>query len=486
MRKILSLILASVLFFWFSFATNLNFEDFLVVYFEWVSINLEKNGINIGETCQNIPVKYKNVSQWSKLYQALQKWICLNIFPNIDTTLPLSNYITQDILVSLLVNPLNSKVKYSKWELIDAAWTKSLINDTVYFISNGWGINKNSNDILDDVKYRLENESIYGSGVNWDDKKCSSISGCVNLINDNYTEFYNSDQAQHLYESLEWEFSWIWAYLWTDWKWLFGITSVIEWWPAEKAGLQAWDVFLQIDNHVIWRNATMEEIRWFIKWNPWTKVKIKIQRWYDKLEFTVTRDIIYLPNVDYELWGEWICYMSIKQFNSKTLEQFEAGINKFLMDWCKAYLFDLRDNAGWELNTVVNMLNHFVNSWDTIIQMKYSDFSEDIVANWDGPKLNKKSIFIFVNEMTASASEIFAWTIKDYIKNTVLIWSKTYWKGTAQTLIQYADWSILKYTIARWFTGKSHTSVDGTWITPDVLLKENQISSFLSALRARK
>jgi C-terminal peptidase prc len=486
MKKLLPIIFASILFFWFSFAANLNFEDFLVVYFEWVSINLEKSWINTDELCQNTLVKYTNVSPWTQLYEALQKGICLNLFPNIAIPLPLSDYLTQDKVAQLLSSNFKNQISYSKWDLIDTSWTKELIDQTSSIL--WWnGENKgNSSEILDDVKYRLQNQSIYSSGVDWDNKKCSNITWCVDLIDDDYTEFYNSDQAQDLYESLEWEFSWIWAYLGTDGHGLFGITEIVEWWPAEKAGLKAWDIFVQIDDYVLTKNSTLDVIRSHIKWDIWTKVYIKIKRWNQYLEFNIKRSLISLPNIDYEILGWGICFMSIKQFNEKTLDQFEAGLRNFYLNNCKVYLFDLRDNAWWELNTVVNMLNHFVNSGDTIVQMRYNDFTENIVANWYGEKIKNKSIFMFVNEMTASASEIFVWTIKDYVKNSVLVWSKTYGKWSAQTLVQYTDGSILKYTIAKWYTGKSNKNIDGVWFNPDVTLRPDQVTSLINALKSKK
>lgn len=485
MKRFLAVILASVLLFWFSFAANLNFENFLIVYFEGISLNLEKNGIDLDKDCKNIAVKYTNVAQWSKLYQALQKWICLDLFPNLSMTLPLTEYVTQEKFVQLLSNNMKNKLTYSNGILIDTTWTKQLIDQTSDILGINWWANSNSSAILDDVKYRLKNQSIYGSGVDRDNKKCSNITGCVNLINDDYTEFYSSDQAQDLYESLEWEFSWIWAYIGVNDDGLLAITDIIPWWPAEKAGLNAWDIFIQIDDYVLNNKSTTDMVRSHIKWNIGTTVHIKVQRWSKYLEFDIIRELISLPNVDYEILGWWICFMSIKQFNDKTLSQFEAGLRNFYLNNCKVYLFDLRDNAGWELNTVVNMLNHFVNSGDTIVQMRYNDFTENIVANWSAEKIKNKSIFMFVNEMTASASEIFVWAIKDYVKNSVLVWSQTYGKGSAQTLIEYADGSILKYTIAKWYTGKSNKNIDGVWFEPDVSLRPDQVSSLIKALKAK-
>jgi carboxyl-terminal processing protease len=483
MKKFLLWIVPCVLLFGASFATNLNFEDFLTVYFEWVSKKLDSFD---SSKCDNIDVKYSNINKWTQIYNALQKWVCLNLFPNLDIPLPLTDYVTQDRVINLLSNNIKNQINYTRWSLIDTNWTKDIIDKTVSVLWELWAIWENASQILDDVKYRLENQSIYGSGVNRDDKKCTSISGCVNLIKDEYTEFYDKNKAQDLYESLEWEFEWIWAYIGTDWNWIFGITSIIEWWPADKVWLKAWDIFLQIDDYVVWRNTTIDEISVKIKWKWWTYVNLKIQRWNQTLNFNIKRELVSLPNVDYQVLDWWICLMSIKQFNSKTLDQFEAWLRNFQMNGCKVYLFDLRDNAWWELNTVVNMLNHFVDSGNTIVQMRYNDFNENIVANWYGDKIKNKSIFMFVNEMTASASEIFVWTIKDYVKNSVLVWSKTYWKWSAQTLVEYADGSILKYTIAKRFTWKSNKNIDWVGFAPDVSLSEDRVSTLIKALKSKK
>ena len=483
MKKFLLWIIPCILLFGTSFAANLNFENFLTVYFEWVSAKLDNFD---NQWCNSINVKYTNVNKWSKIYSAIQKWICLNLFPNLEIPLPLSDYLTQDKFINLLSNNIKNQISYSKWELIDTNWTKDIVEKTVYILNKAWNLGNNSSQILDDVKYRLENESIYWSGVNRNDGNCSSINGCVNLIKDEYTEFYDKDKAKDLYDSLEWEFEWIGAYIGTDWNWLFWITSLVEWWPAEKAWLKAGDIFLQIDDYILWKNTLLDEVSSKIKWKWWTYVNLKIQRWDQILNFNIKRDIVSLPNVDYQILGGWICFMSIKQFNEKTLQQFEAWLRNFQMNGCKVYLFDLRDNAWWELNTVVNMLNHFVNSWDTIVQMRYNDFNENIVANGDGEKIKNKSIFMFVNEMTASASEIFVWTIKDYVKNSVLVWSKTYGKWSAQTLVEYADGSILKYTIAKWFTWKSNKNIDWIGFTPDVSLSEDRVSTLIKALKSKK
>lgn len=485
MKKFIVWIIACFVFFWFSFANNINFGNFLATYFEWVTLWLQDNEINIWSAWKNIDVKYKNIKKDSALYRALQKWIYLGIFPNTNIELPIDKSVTQDVAANLLKAQSNLSLSYSKWAIINVDWTRQIINQTVNQMLN-WEVAISEWAILDDVKDKLQNQSIYSDKVDRDKSNCNSITGCVDLIDDDYTEYYNPDEAQILYDDLEWTFAGIWAYIWTDGKWTFGITSTIAWWPAEKAWVQSGDIILQVDNHVVTKKTTSAELVSWVKWQAWTKVTIKFQRWRQTFSLTIKREQIELPNVSYEIFGWWICYMDIKQFNAQTLVKYQAWIDYFQQNTCKVYMFDLRDNPGWELNTVVNMLNNFVRNWDTILEMRYSDMIQDIVADAQWPKLDKKTVMMFGNSSTASASEVFIGTIKDYVKNSLLIWDKTYWKWTAQSLVEYSDGSILKYTIAKWYTWKTKTNIDWVWFQPDVKLREDQINSLISALRSKK
>jgi carboxyl-terminal processing protease len=84
-----------------------------------------------------------------------------------------------------------------------------------------------------------------------------------------------------------------------------------------------------------------------------------------------------------------------------------------------------------------------------------------------------KNIIILINWWSASASEIFAWTIKDYIPSTLLVWEKTFGKGSVQNMIDYIDWSMLKYTQAKRYTWKSKRNIDKQGIDSDIKIQDN-------------
>jgi len=84
--------------------------------------------------------------------------------------------------------------------------------------------------------------------------------------------------------------------------------------------------------------------------------------------------------------------------------------------------------------------------------------------------LNKYEVVILQNGGSASASEIFTGTIKDYFPNTTIIWEQSFGKWSVQTLKNYYDGSTLKLTTAKWFTGKTRTTIEWVGITPDIVV----------------
>ena len=174
--------------------------------------------------------------------------------------------------------------------------------------------------------------------------------------------------------------------------------------------------------------------------------------------------------------------MKIEQFNEDTLTEFQKWLKFFKDNRCETYMFDLRDNPGGDLDTVVNMLNSFVPDEDVIIELRFNSFIQDILADNIEKQKNNKNTMIFVNGISASASEIFAGVMHDYLDNCKLIGSQTYWKWSAQSIIEYADWSILKYTVAKRYTWKSMQNIDWIWFKPDVELSDDRIDSFLKKL----
>ena len=143
------------------------------------------------------------------------------------------------------------------------------------------------------------------------------------------------------------------------------------------------------------------------------------------------------------------------------------ALNSFDNDKTDWIVIDLRNNWWWYLQSAVEILSNFVENWKLLVTTKYKNsvlnnyyYSEN---TW---KIFSKKIVILINWNTASASEITAWALRDYNK-AILVWEKSYWKWSVQEPFNLPDWSLLKLTIAKWYTPKDY-SIDKNWINPDI------------------
>lgn len=461
-----------------AFSNYLNLRDCLVLYFEWVSQWIE----NIWTNWQNVNIKYSNISNDNQLYQALQKWIYLWLFPNESLSLPLNNNTPQELFAKIIEEKTDIKLPYTSWKYASPEWINDVVQETLKNINESKDL---KTQIKEDILFNMKNNFLYKDEIDWDNLKCEDITGCIEIWKDDYTQYIESDRANEFMEELKWNFEWIWAYINTVYTWIYMIESVVKGWPAEKWWLKSWDIFLQIDNHKINSNTSIYDLSNRIKWQSGSSVRIKIRRWNDNLIFNIKREVITLPNISYKKMQWDACYMKIEQFNQQTLQQFQSWLKYFQDIKCWTYIFDLRNNPGWDLEIVTNMLNYFVEWWKTIVEMRYANSTEYIVANKGQSKISWKNIILLVNGETASASEIFAWVLCDYVESCQIIWQNTYWKWTAQSLIEYVDWSILKFTIAKRYTWKSKTNIDGKWFKPSIFVTDDKIDLFLKSLETR-
>lgn len=451
----------------FSSAANiLNLGDFLTVYFQWVSKE-------IPESYKYIDIKYENINKNTPLYKSLQKWIYLDLFPNIESKLPIDKYLTQEKVVWLLWLKQNRKFDYTKWEKITTDWTNRIISESLNVNVSNVNKEKITQKIFDDIKNKLNKNYIYPENMKDKNMEYGAIQWYIDAINDKYTVFFPPSDAKNFDDSLNGSFEGIGAYIDMVEPGKIIIKAPLKDSPAEKYGLKAWDIILEVWKNKVTKETSIKELINWIKWPDGTYINILIKRWNQKKLLKIKRWKIILPNIESKVL-EWDnCYMSINQFNWQSRIQFEDAINNFSNKNCSKYIFDVRNNPGWVLTDVWYMLNYFVPDNKTIVSMKYKNGERRIIANDKVKKLNNEDIVVLVNEWSASASEIFAGVIKDYVPNSILLWTQTFGKWSVQNLINYTDWSMLKYTVAKWYTGWSEKNIDHKWLKPDLKLEDN-------------
>jgi carboxyl-terminal processing protease len=251
------------------------------------------------------------------------------------------------------------------------------------------------------------------------------------------------------------------------------ITSPIPGSPSEKAWLKWGDIVLKVDWKEISRdNSLLEVVKW-IKWPAWTDVILTIKRNWEIKDITVTRDKIIITDIESKKLNSRTYYIHIKSFWENVSREFKKSLEELKNSRnINKVIIDLRNDWGWYLDQVTEILSYFVPKWEKTAVVKYYNSSKDYISKWyEDINFSKYKIVILQNSWTASASEILIWTLKDYYKNLTIIGEQSYWKGSVQVMKWYSDGSMLKYTIAKWFTWWTETGIDWIWITPDYELE---------------
>ena len=314
-------------------------------------------------------------------------------------------------------------------------------------------------DLLKDKYYSSENI----------DKKAlidGAISGLVKAVWDKHGEFLTKDEANKFNDILSWDFEWIWAVVEKVDFWV-RIERVLKGSPAKKFWLFSNDIILEANGDKL-EDLDLYSALEKIKWPAWTKVMLKIVRTWEKdfLNIEVTREKINIPSVYYKVFEkENIAYISLNLFWKNTSFDFEKALIE--LEYTDGLIIDLRDNWWWYLDSAVEILSNFIENGKIIVTTKYKDSFKDVIYKssnlWE---IYDKKIVILINENSASASEIVAWALSDHSK-AILVWKKTHWKWSVQEPFYMDDGSLLKVTIAKWFTPK-WKNIDKEWIKPDI------------------
>ena len=294
------------------------------------------------------------------------------------------------------------------------------------------------------------------------------ITWFINSLWDKFSEFMIPEDNKQFQDALNWNFEWIWAVIEKNELWVI-VDRVIKWSPAINNWIIKWDIIIEANANKL-QDLTVSEAVNHIKWPAWTKVSLKIIRAWESDFITkeIIRDKIKIPSVDtLDMKDEEIWYISLNIFGETTSIEFNELLNTFNNDKVKWVILDLRDNWWGYLQSAVEILSNFIEKWKLLVTTKYKDsvlnnyyYSENF---W---KIFGKKVVILINWNSASASEITAGALKDYNK-AILVWEKSYWKWSVQEPFNLPDGSMLKLTIAKWYTPKDY-SIDQNGIEPDI------------------
>ncbi len=232
--------------------------------------------------------------------------------------------------------------------------------------------------------------------------------------------------------------------------------------PAQKAGLQAGDVIVAVNDQSAadWSvSDTVNKIRGDVG----TTVKMTVLRGTTPKEFTITREKITSPSVEGKV-VDGIGIMTMSRFDETTTDLARQAAQSFKDQNVKAVILDLRGNGGGLLTAAQDVSSLWLRN-QTVVTERTGDKVTDTLTSGDNPILEGMPTVVLVNGSSASASEIVSGALQDHHAAT-LIGEKTFGKGSVQKLINLQDGSVLKVTVAKWYTPNGK-NISKQGITPD-------------------
>jgi carboxyl-terminal processing protease len=257
------------------------------------------------------------------------------------------------------------------------------------------------------------------------------------------------------------------------------VISPIDDTPAYKAGLEAGDLIIRLDDKTV-KGMTLNEAVKVMRGKPGTDIELTVVReGNDKpLKFVVTRDIIKVKSVKNRLLDPGYGYIRISNFQSRTAPQLLEAINDLKEEnqaSLKGLVLDLRNNPGGVLNAAAEVSDLFIDKGKLVYTEGRIDNSHYEYNAKPGDILDGAPVVVLINGGSASASEIVAGALQDH-KRAVVMGSKSFGKGSVQTIQELRSGGAVKITTARYFTPNGR-SIQGAGITPDIILEKYTVTS---------
>ncbi|PNW58566.1 UNVERIFIED_CONTAM: peptidase S41 [Euhalothece sp. KZN 001] len=357
-------------------------------------------------------------------------------------------------LIPSFTTPASASLSESPKTIVDEVW--QLVNENYVdpdFNHDNW--EKTREELLD-RNYNSKQEAY------------RAVRNALNKLGDPYTRFLDPEAYQSLKNQTSGELSGVGLRLEiNEENQSLTVVEPLENSPASKAGIQPGDEIIAINGQPT-SLLSLEQASKLIRGESGTEVNLKLSRTGKGLfSLDLTRAEIELPRVSYELRETnqtRVGYIKVKEFSSHAAEQMREAILDLKEKNPEAYVIDLRNNPGGLLYASIEMARMWLEEGAIVSTVDREGGDRAFQANQTA--LTDKPLAVLVNGNSASASEILAGALKDN-NRAVIVGSKTYGKGTVQSVSSLSDGSGLAVTVARYYP-PSGTDINRKGIEPDV------------------
>lgn len=297
--------------------------------------------------------------------------------------------------------------------------------------------------------------------------------GMMNGLGDPYTVYYTKEEYKALNEDTEGKYSGIGAVVSQNPNTkIITIVKIFDNSPANDAGLQVGDIIHKIDGEEVAGTDVDILVKTKIRGEEGTSFKMTVLRGDDRkeVELDLTRRSIEVETVSGKMLDNNIGYIAVSQFDAVTSEQFKSNIESLQSQGMTKLIVDLRGNPGGLLDQVVDMLDYILP--EGLVLYTEDKYGEREEYYSDGSHELKIPMVVLVNENSASASEVFTATFRDFEWGTV-VGKTTFGKGIVQNVLPLGDGTAVKITTQHYYPPSGY-DLHKVGIKPDLEVDLNE------------
>ena len=249
------------------------------------------------------------------------------------------------------------------------------------------------------------------------------------------------------------------------------VISPIDDTPADRAGIQAGDLIIQI-NDTPTRQIMPAEAANLMRGEPGTSVTVTIAReGIEPFDLTITREVIAIKSVRSRILEPGYAYFRISQFRANTAQDLESEYEKLSAnnEDLKGVVLDLRNNPGGVLQASVGVVDSFISD-GRIVSTKGRIEGNDMEFMATSRTIAKDiPLVVLINNGSASASEIVAGALQDH-NRAIIMGTRSFGKGSVQSVVPLAEQRAIKLTTSLYFTPNGR-SIQAQGIDPDIIVE---------------
>ncbi len=300
--------------------------------------------------------------------------------------------------------------------------------------SSGDGSGNERYRLLDEIKSRIRYNHVRGGELTDEELLEFAAKGMLQNL-DPHSTFFTSDEYKRFFFDLDREYGGIGAFVNFDQDGDFSIVRPIYSGPAYEAGLRSGDKILEVDG---WETNGREsdEIIKRLKGKPGTDVQLNVYRlgFQEPADFTITRDQISVPSVNWAMLPGDIGYIELITFSANISRELQVALDDLMERGAKGLVLDVRNNTGGYLTKAVDVVEKFLPADKLVVYTEGP--SEDRQEYLTRPRrfVTDMPLAVLTNNFSASASEITAGALQDHGRATI-IGERTFGKGSVQNII---------------------------------------------------